>query len=441
MHSDTAYIQWFRHTSPYINGHRGKTFVIAFSGEAVADSNFHHVIHDIALLNSLGVRLVLVHGARLQINQRLQSQQLTTAVKNGLRVTDERAMVCVRDAVGTLRLHIESLLSMGLPNSPMHGARIRVCSGNFVTARPLGIHEGTDFLHTGEVRRIDREMISRLLDDGAIVLLSSMGCSPTGESFNLAMEDVAAQVALSMDAEKLILMGAQQGWLDKTGGLVKELSPQQVRGAQVSPAAEQDYNSDEIKRQLRAAIQVCEKNIRRAHLISYREDGAMIKELFTREGTGTLVTQERYEQLRSADIEDVGGVMELIVPLEEQGVLVRRSRELLETEIHQFIVIERDGMIIGCAALYPFAGSDSGELACVAIHEDYRDGVRGDLLLKEVERQAKKQGLSRLFVLTTRTAHWFLERGFVSAELDALPQSRQALYNYQRSSRVFQKLL
>ena len=441
MSTNTSYIQWFRHTSPYINAHRGKTFVIGFGGEAVAHENFHHLIHDIALLNSLGVRLVLVHGARRQINERLAVKGISTPFHKDVRITDTSAMECVSDAVGALRLRVESLLSMGLPNSPMHGARIRVCGGNFVTARPMGVCDGMDFQHTGEVRRIDRKMIHKLLDDGAIVLLSCLGCSPTGETFNLTMEDVATQAALSLKADKLVLMGEQNGWLDEQGGLLREISPQRIADEGALFQSEKSNNSDESHRQLLAASRVCEQGVERSHLISHQEDGALIKELFTLDGSGTLVAQGCYERLRQAQIDDVGGILELIAPLEDEGVLVRRSREHLETEISQFSVLERDGMIIGCAALYPFAEGGGAELACLATHPDYRDGARGDLLLKEIERQTLSMGIEFLFVLTTRTAHWFMEKGFVAAELEMLSQERKALYNYQRKSKVFRKRL
>ena len=441
LSTDASYIQWFRHTSPYINAHRGKTFVIGFGGEALRHPNFHNLIHDIALLNSLGIRLVLVHGARPQINERIAANGSESPFQNGIRITDTPAMACVCDAVGGLRLKIESLLSMGLPNSPMHGARIRVCSGNFVTARPMGIRNGVDFQHTGEVRRIDRKMINKLLDDGSIALLSNLGCSPTGETFNLAMEDVATQAALSLKADKLVLMGEQTGWLNAKDSLVREISLQQISDDPATFQTQRSHNSDEAYRQIIAASDVCEQGIQRSHLISHQEDGALVKELFTLDGSGTLVVKGSYERLRQASIDDVGGILDLIAPLEDEGILVRRSREHLETEISQFIVLERDEMIIGCAALYPFTEGSGGELACLATHPEYRDGARGDLLLKEVETLASSIGLSSLFVLTTRTAHWFLEKGFVPAELDALPNGRKTLYNYQRKSKVFKKAL
>ncbi len=200
------YVKWFRNSAPYINTHRGKTFVLMFSGDAVEHANFANIIHDIALLNSLGVKLILVHGARPQIESRCQLRGITPRFHNDLRVTDAQTLECVKDAAGSLRAHIEALLTTGLANSPMYGAQIRVCSGNFVIAKPMGIHDGVDFCNTGEVRRVDTEAINRLLQAGAIVLLSPIGYSPTGEVFNLSFEDVATQTAVALKADKIIAL-------------------------------------------------------------------------------------------------------------------------------------------------------------------------------------------------------------------------------------------
>ncbi|MBV1869270.1 MAG: amino-acid N-acetyltransferase, partial [Gammaproteobacteria bacterium] len=221
----------------------------------------------------------------------------------------------------------------------------------------------------------------------------------------------------------------------------REISLQQISDDPATFQTQRSHNSDEAYRQIIPASDVCEQGLQRSHLISHQEDGALIKELFTLDGSGTLVVKGSYERLRQANIDDVGGILDLIAPLEDEGILVRRSREHLETEISQFIVLERDEMIIGCAALYPFTEGSGGELACLATHPEYRDGARGDLLLKEVETLAGSMGLTSLFVLTTRTAHWFLEKGFIPAELDALPNGRKTLYNYQRKSKVFKKAL
>ena len=429
------YVSWFRRSSPYINAHRGKTLVLAFGGEAVEDANFSHIIQDIALLTSLGVRLVLVHGARPQIEQRIALRQLESQYHKGIRITDSDALECVKDASGSLRAQLEALLSMGLPNSPMHLSRIRVTSGNFVIARPLGIVDGVDFQHTGEVRRIQTEDISRQLDLRNVVLISPLGYSPTGEVFNLSMEDVAQQLAASLAADKLIGLGPAAGILNQQGELQRELKLSEARHLY------EQLPDTQHNRLLEALLKSSQAGVERCHLISYRDDGALLKELFSRDGCGSLMYQANYESIRSATIDDVGGILELIQPLEEQGVLVRRSRELLENEIPRFTVIERDGMIIACAALYPFPSDHSGEIACIATHPDYRGDSRGERLLAHLEREAGSLGLSRLFVLTTRTTHWFLEQGYCAGSPEDLPEHKQQLYNYQRNSRVFCKAL
>ncbi|TIH10697.1 amino-acid N-acetyltransferase [Pseudomonas leptonychotis] len=429
------HVNWLRHASPYINAHRDCTFVVMLPGEGVAHPNFGNIVHDLVLLHSLGVRLVLVHGSRPQIEARLATNGLTPRYHRDLRITDSPALECVIDAVGHLRIAIEARLSMDMARSPMQGSRLRITSGNFVTARPIGVVDGVDYHHTGEVRRIDRKGINRQLDERSIVLLSPLGYSPTGEIFNLACEDVATRAAIDLDADKLLLFGAECGLLDESGKLVRELRPQQV------PAHLQRLGSSYQAELLDAAAEACKAGVRRSHIVSYTEDGALLSELFTRTGNGTLVAQEQFESLREATIEDVGGLMELITPLEDQGILVRRSREVLEREIEQFSIVEREGLIIACAALYQIADSDFGELACLAVNPAYRHGGRGDELLERIEERARAQGLKTLFVLTTRTAHWFRERGFELSSVDRLPAARASLYNFQRNSQVFEKTL
>jgi len=432
-----TFVRWFRGSAPYINAFRNRTFVIAFGGELVAESQFASFIHDLALLNSLGVKLVLIHGARPQIEERLLARDASIRYVNGLRVTDDDALACVKEATGAVRVEIEALLSMGVANTPMAGFDIEVASGNFVTANPLGVREGVDYLHTGEVRRIDAAALQRRLEEGAIVLLSPLGYSPTGEVFNLSAEDVATAAAIALKAEKLIYMVDGPGLLDRAGELQHELDLNAAERHLEHPEA----LPEEVAKALFSAIYACRKGIRRAHLVNRRVDGSLLLELFTRDGVGTLISSETFEDVRQAEIDDVGGILGLIEPLEAEGVLVRRSRELLEMEIDYFTVVERDGAIIGCAALYPFPADRIGELACLAVDPRYRDQNRGEQLLAYIERRAQSLGIDSLFVLTTRTAHWFQERGFLPAGLADLPVEKQALYNYQRRSKVFLKAL
>jgi amino-acid N-acetyltransferase len=431
--SGRAHIRWLRNTAPYINAHRGKTFVLMLGGAVAQHENFPNIIHDIALLNSLGVRLVLIHGSRLQIDQRLQRAGLDSAFHDGMRITDNAAMEHVKDAAGSLRAQIEALLSMGLPNSPMQGSRMRVCSGNFVTAKPLGVVDGVDFHHTGMVRRIDANGIHKQLADGSIVLLSPLGYSPTGEIFNLALEDIAVHCASAIGADKLVLFGSAAGVLGENGELIRQCAVGEINGLTATDPEQASL--------LQTAKRACLAKVERCHIISYEDDCALLQELFTHDGCGTLVANDEYELLREANIDDVGGILELIEPLEQQGVLLKRSRELLETEISQFRLLVRDGRIIACAALYPFPDDGCGEMACIVSHPDYRGGKRGQRLLRSIEQEARRQGLDRVFVLTTQTAHWFIEQGFVEASRDDLPGKKKSLYNLQRNSKVFFKTL
>jgi amino-acid N-acetyltransferase len=428
------FVHWFRAAAPYIHAFRGRTFVVAFGGEVVADGKFVALTHDLNLLASLGVRLVLVHGARPQIEAQLAAHGLEPRFVRGLRVTDEAAMQCVKQANGRLRMEVEALLSMGLPSSPMANADIRVAGGNFVTARPRGVIDGVDMLYTGEVRRIHAGALRLRLDAGELVLLSPLGYSPTGEIFNLTMEDLAAAAAAALAADKLIILTDEPGIRDSGGQLLRELT---VSAAEALLSRE----SEPVAAHLPAALRACRGGVRRAHLLSRHVDGALLLELFTHEGVGTMVAQDALERLRQARIEDVGGILRLIEPLEADGTLVKRSRELLELEIDRFWVLEHDDVVVGCVALYPFAQDGSAELACLAVHPDYRNAGAGDLLLRQAETLTRQAGIERMFVLTTRAAHWFAERGFCEVGLDALPRERKRLYNYQRRSKVLVKPL
>jgi amino-acid N-acetyltransferase len=440
------YVNWFRHSTPYINAYRGRVFVILLPGEALAHQNFWNIANDLTLLNSLGVKLVLVHGARPQIDEALVAagietellEKVTHQMHNTVRVTDAATLEIIKQVVGKLRIDIESTFSMGLINSPMHGADITTASGNYVMAKPFGIQNGIDYGLTGEVRKVESDAIRKQLDNGNIVLISNLGYSPTGEVFSMTVEEVASAVAIALHADKLLIYGNEAGILDEDGERISKLSAEEAQTLIKKKIAENGI--DEELRNLELAVRACSATVKRSQVISYEDDGALLIELFTRDGIGTLITHEQYEQLRSASIKDVGGILELIEPLEEKGILVHRSRELLESEIDKFHVIDREGMIVACGALYQ-QDENNGELACLATHVEYQNGNRGQTLLEQLERNAKKLGLKNLFVLTTKSPHWFLERGFVASDVDSLPDKKKSLYNWQRKSKVFVKPL
>jgi len=435
MISPSEFVNWFRASSPYIHAHRNRTFVIFFSGAAVTDHDFDNLIHDFALLKSLGVRLVLVHGIRNQIDERLLEQGNTPKFHHHLRITDSTTLQYVKQAAGLVRVEIEALLSMGVSGSPMAGAQIRVASGNFVTAKPLGVLDGIDYCFTGKVRRIDSQAIHQQLDQNNVVLISPIGYSPSGEVFNLSAEEVATEVAIALQAEKLILLTEHNCLSPDDQQPIQQLTTEQA----ASLLQQQHQLPDAIARSLQAAMQSCRQGVQRAHLINRLVDGALLLELFTRDGVGTLISSTAFETIRPANLDDIGGIMELIKPLEAQGILVKRSREKLEMAINDYIVIERDGLIIGCTALHLIPNANSAEIACLAVHLDYQKGARGNSLLAYLTNQAKQQGIQRLFVRSTQTMHWFVERGFVACEVEDLPEPLKSAYNYQRKAKVLFK--
>ncbi|EDZ3531641.1 amino-acid N-acetyltransferase [Salmonella enterica subsp. arizonae] len=431
----TELVEGFRHSVPYINTHRGKTFVIMLGGEAIEHDNFSSIVNDIGLLHSLGIRLVVVYGARPQIDANLAAHHHEPIYHKNTRVTDAKTLELVKQAAGLLQLDITARLSMSLNNTPLQGAHINVVSGNFTIAQPLGVDDGVDYCHSGRIRRIDEDAINRQLDNGAIVLIGPVAVSVTGESFNLTSEEIATQLAVKLKAEKMIGFCSSQGVTNSKGDVISELFPNEAQARVEELEAQGDYNSGTV-RFLRGAVKACRSGVRRCHLISYQEDGTLLQELFSREGIGTQIVMESAEQIRRATINDIGGILELIRPLEQQGILVRRSREQLEMEIDKFTIIQRDNMTIACAALYPFVEEKLGEMACVAVHPDYRSSSRGEILLERIAAQARQMGLSKLFVLTTRSIHWFQERGFTPVDIELLPESKKKMYNYQRRSKV-----
>ncbi|MEQ5800928.1 amino-acid N-acetyltransferase [Halomonas sp. H10-9-1] len=436
MDTRFPFVDWFRNTSPYINAHRGRTFVILIEGEAMARGRGEQLVQDLALLHTLGVRLVVVFGIRPQVRQALDAAGITPGQHQGRWVADGAVMACIERVAAEQRLWLEARFSLGLPNTPMHGVELTAASGNLVMAKPLGVREGVDFDHSGEVRRVRTQAIEGLLEKGTLVVLPPLGFSSTGEVFDLDASDVAQHAAMALSADKLILLGEASGLFDASGQLQRQLTP-----AEAGPLLAQAAPGSELARHLEAACQAARHGVARTHLLSWHDHDALLGELFTRDGVGTMITQHRYEQLRPAELADIGGLLELLEPLERRGMLVPRSWERLEHQVEDYVVIERDGMIIGCAALHRFDDAEMGELACVAVHDDYRGGARGELLLAELERRARRQGLTALFALTTHTTHWFFEHGFRLADLEALPPLRRDTYNHARKSKVLVKPL
>lgn len=433
---EEQFVKWLRAAAPYIHAFRGQTFVVAFPGELVQDGKLTVLAHDISLLHALGIKVVLVHGSRPQVEEQLHLRQVENQYYKGIRITDAVALECVKEAAGELRLDIEAAFSQGLPNTPMAHAAVRIISGNFVTATPLGIIDGTDLKWTGRVRRIAAESIQPILDTGGLVLLSPLGYSPTGEAFNVLMEDVAVSAAQALNAQKLIFLTETPAIKDAEQNQVFDITPPQVEKMLAQGVVEEN-----AAYYLKCAARSCVSGTPRAHLVPYATDGAILIELFTHDGVGTMVTPQNVEFLREASIADVGAILKLIEPLEAKGVLVKRSREVLEREIGHFSVLEHDGVIYGCAALYHFPAEKMAEMACLIVDPEIQGEGDGERILNHMENRARELGVEILFILTTQTAHWFLRQGFVYAGVDRLPKDKQRIYNWQRRSQVLIKKL
>jgi len=441
-----TFVPWFRSVAPYIHKFRNQTFVVGVPGEAIAAGKLPNLVQDLALIQSMGVRIVLVHGFRPQVNEQLAAKGHAPRYHLGVRITDGVALDCAQEAAGQLRYEIEAAFSQGLPNTPMAGATVRVISGNFITARPVGIIDGVDYQHSGLVRKVDVQGIARTLDMGALVLLSPFGFSPTGEAFNLGMEEVATSVAIALKADKLLFLTEMPGIRMRPFEAADEDNPvdtelplaQAVQILAESPPALQPSDTAFY---LQHCVKACKAGIERSHIIPFAVDGALLLEVYVHDGIGTMVVDEKLEELREATADDVGGILQLIEPFENDGTLVKRNRTEIERDIGHYTIVEHDGVIFACAALYPYPEAATGEMAAVTVSPQAQGQGDGEKLLKRIEQRARIMGLKSIFVLTTRTMHWFIKRGFVQVDPDWLPEARKKKYNWDRKSMVLVKKL
>ena len=438
-----TFVPWFRTVAPHIHAYHGKTFVVAIAGELIAAGKLSSFAQDLSILNAMGIKLVLVHGFRPQVNEQLRSKGHEARYHQGLRITDAVALDSAQEAAGQLRFEIEAAFSQGLPNTPMANAIVRVVSGNFLTARPVGIVDGVDYIHSGVVRKVDSSAIRRAIDIGAMVLLSPFGFSPTGEAFNLTMEDVATSTAVALQADKLLFItevpGIPEDLADPDSPIDTELAladAERLLAQLPRPTVPTDPAF-----YLQHCVRACRGGVERSHILPFAMDGALLMEVFTHDGIGTMVVDEKLESLREATSDDIGGVLQLIEPFEQDGTLVKRSRTEIERDIGHYTVIEHDGVIFGCAALYPFPESKTAEMAALTVSPQVQSQGDGERILKRVEQRARAMGLESIFVLTTRTMHWFIKRGFAPVDLDWLPDARKRKYNWDRRSQVLVKKL
>jgi len=438
-----TFVPWFRTVAPHIHAYHGKTFVVAIAGELIAAGKLNSFAQDLSILHAMGIKLVLVHGFRPQVNEQLRTKGHAARYSHGMRITDAVALDCAQEAAGQLRFEIEAAFSQGLPNTPMANAIVRVVSGNFLTARPVGIVDGVDFIHSGVVRKVDGTALRRAIDIGAMVLLSPFGFSPTGEAFNLTMEDVATSTAIALQADKLLFIteiaGIHEDLADPDSPIDTELALADAE--RLLSSLPRPVQPSDPAFYLQHCVRACRGGVERSHILPFAMDGALLMEVFTHDGIGTMVVDEKLESLREASSDDIGGVLHLIEPFEQDGTLVKRSRTEIERDIGHYTVIEHDGVIFGCAALYPYPEAKTAEMAALTVSPQVQGQGDGERILKRVEQRARTMGLDSIFVLTTRTMHWFIKRGFAPVDPDWLPEARKRKYNWDRRSQVLVKKL
>lgn len=422
------FVKHIRDSAPYIQAHRGSTIVVWLPGELLTNITSQHlsVLDDILLLHHLGCRVVLVHGARPQIDENLFTAGIPTEFHQGWRVTSAKALENSAQTIGQLRFQLEAQLSKGLPGYLENHQMPNIVSGNFIVAKPVGVRGGVDMLHTGELRQLNTAAIQQVLQSDAISLISPLGHSLTGELFNLSSLELAVQTAAELKADKLVLLSDQA---------VSHNAPA------LSAAKLKNLSTAGADNVLEAATAAVKFGVERVHVIDGTEDGALLTELYTRDGNGLLITESKIEQLRAATLDDTTGILALIEPLVAAEILAPKAQQDLEQYIGDYRLLIKDGLVIACAALHRYEQSKQAELASVAVHEDYRQQGLAAELLNALITEAKASGIKEVFVLTTQTEHWFIEHGFAAANVTELPVDKQAVYNQNRKSKVLKRTL
>lgn len=438
---DVAFVRTFRESSPYINAFSDRVFVFHIPGALVTEPLFGSIMEDIALMRIVGIKLVLVLGPSHQVEARLASEGLDSNFHAGRRVTDDRTLRLVTEASGNLQFEIESMLSRGVVNMPSI-SKLSIVTSNFYTAKPLGVIEGCDYGSTGVVRKFDVEAMTTRLNEGDILILRNIAASPSGQLFNCQSEDVAGSCAAAIKAEKLIFLAGPESNAIHDKGVGKAIHYLPISTASRFLATHAGELPSQFNRVLETSVRALEGGVTRAHLLDRTIDGVLLMEVFHRDGVGLMISRDLYEGIRKAKVSDVLGIEKIVQPLTEQGILVPRGRATIETDLKKFIVVERDGMVIACLSLSVMADDPAwAELGCLAVHESYRRLGKGDSMLNYTESLAFARGVRNLFILSTSSFQWFVERGFSEVSIDRLPVSRQKRYNSKRNSKIYFKML
>ena len=438
--AQSSFIQNFRLSAKYINLFNQNIFVIALSGYVFNEDQFEKIAQDINILHSLKIKVILVYGARPQVESILVKNKIPVRLVKNMRVTSSAALKHVIEVNGAIRNKIEATLST--IKSVSEG--MRLSSGNFLTAMPVGIIDGIDMESTGKIRGVDVEAIKNKLNHHEIVIVSPIGYSPIGQIFNLSYEQTAANIAVAINADKLIYYVDANGILNERGELIPELTSEKAHKLishieeKPSPESAQNLSYDDFNI-LKSSVFAIKNKIKKVHLINRNIDGSLIEELFTEKGSGTILTEFALENFRKATEGDLKDIYRILFPLEKRKIFIERDLTQIKGMINQFYVLEHDKKFVGCVSLNSF--KESLELASFSIESKYQRLGFGKKLLKFCELEAKKLKYDEIFILTTQSEHWFAENGFKEKSKELMPTFKKKTYQSERNSKYLTKKL
>lgn len=415
----------------YVPQFRGQTFVVLLDSGVLEHENLQNVLLDLAVLSSLSIRVVVVFGARQQVMNLAARRGVTLTSPDATGITDDRTLEVSVDAVSRMSTYLLQQLT---------GVGLRSAVSNAVTAHPAGVIRGRDLGHSGTIDRIETAMLQSLIDSGIIPLVPPLGFERSGRMLRVNSATVAVQVASALGAAKLLFVGA--GVVeDAAGQRIRQLSVEEARTLSGPPDSDETESSRDLL--LRHAARACEGGVARVHFLDGRTDDALLGELFSIEGVGTMVYGDAYQKIRQARKADIEGILRMVRRAVDDEELVLRSRQEIRAKIEDYFVLEVDGMITGVVALHPWPEFNTAELGCLYVRQSHEGMGFGRKLVQFVEKRAREAGYDRIFALSTQAYNFFEGKlGFVAAEPSELPpQRREKLLKSGRNSRVMFKKL
>src|SRR5262245_27144675 len=419
----------------YQNRFDGKTIVLKIDYPILNAPHFPQLLKDLAMLRATGIEIILVPGAREWIDAVLKEYEIESEYVDGVRIATQDSIPFVRMAAFDVANRLMTLLTAFQANAVI---------GNFVRARGIGVVDGVDFQNSGRVDKILKEPLQQILNQGMIPIFPCIGWNAAGKPYNLSSDDIAMAVAEALQAEKLFFVTDSDGVMETRftlpPGLVKN-SDGRVARLSLEEAEEvlnlNAGNPDPDLKYLSLALTACRKGTERAHVVDGRMEGAILREIFSNLGVGTMVYGNNdYESIRPMKADDIGDVLRLIQPLIKEGILIKRTEDDLIGRQSDFVVYSIDDVVHACGSLRDY-GDGQGEIAGIATNPVYSHLSMGRKILSYLVEKAVRLGMTRVFALTTRTVDWFEQMGFVETNIDTLPAKKRETYDHVRKSRIF----